>query len=81
MRYRKPPTTTTTTTATESAPAESTPATEQHTADQKAAAEDAQKMEDEASQFEINLLKDAFIDSLHNRENFDFTENDDELIF
>lgn len=73
--------TTTTTTATESAPAESTPATEQHTADQKAAAEDAQKMEAEASQFEINLLKDAFIDSLHNRENFDFTENDDELIF
>ena len=76
-----PETAATTTTATESAPAESTPATEQHTADQKAAAEDAQKMEDEASQFEINLLKDAFIDSLHNRENFDFTENDDELIF
>ena len=72
---------TTTTTTTESAPAESTPATEQHTADQKAAADEAQKMEDEASQFEINLLKDAFIDSLHNRENFDFTENDDELIF
>ncbi|HIX57196.1 MAG TPA: hypothetical protein H9850_06965 [Candidatus Anaerobiospirillum pullistercoris] len=69
------------TTTTESAPAESTPATEQHTADQKAAADEAQKMEDEASQFEINLLKDAFIDSLHNRENFDFTENDDELIF
>lgn len=75
------PETAATTTATESAPAESNPATEQHTADQKAAAEDAQKMEDEASQFEINLLKDAFIDSLHNRENFDFTENDDELIF
>lgn len=71
----------TTDTATESAPTESAPATEQHTADQKAAADEAQKMEDEASQFEINLLKDAFIDSLHNRENFDFTENDDELIF
>lgn len=76
-----PETAATTTTTTESAPAESTPATEQHTADQKAAADEAQKMEDEASQFEINLLKDAFIDSLHNRENFDFTENDDELIF
>lgn len=75
------PETAATTTTTESAPAESTPATEQHTADQKAAADEAQKMEDEASQFEINLLKDAFIDSLHNRENFDFTENDDELIF
>lgn len=54
---------------------------EQSAADAAAAEEAAKKLEDEASQFELNLLQDAFIDSFRNREDFDFKEDDDELIF